>query len=182
MKTSHASQKKSNRKATAYANINNKNIAHTTSTSSLPEYHPCYYDHLCNYKNVFFIAGKIVCTSNPSELRICCDKHNIPMPVAVVHQRKCIYRYRQKISFFVEVEQFTNWIICEIFVHLSPAITVIFSKVWVIPCVQSLFPNGIPGRPKGKLGFYFVGVINPVVMGIPEKRGTQKGVKVLIKL
>lgn len=163
-------KKKSNKEATAYLNINNKKIAHTTSTSSLPEYHPHYYDHLCNCKNVF-LSGKIFFTSNHSELWICCDKHNIPMPVAVVHQHKCIYRYGQKISFFVEVEQFTNWIICEIFVHLSPAITLTFSKVWVIPCIQSLFPNGIPGGSKCKLGFYFVGVIIAVVMGIPEKKG-----------
>ena len=59
MKTPYASKKKSNRKATAYANINNKNIAHTTSTSSLPGYHPHYYDHLCNCKNVFFYRERL---------------------------------------------------------------------------------------------------------------------------
>ena len=82
----------------------------------------------------FVLLAKIVCTSNPSELRICCDKHNIPMSVAVVHQRKCIYQYGQEISFFVEIEQFINWV-CKIFVHPSPAITLIFSKVWRIPRV-----------------------------------------------
>ena len=56
------------------------------------------------------------------------------MPVAVVNQRKFICQYRQEISFFVEIEQFTNWI-CEMFVNPSPAITLIFSKVWGIPRV-----------------------------------------------
>ena len=88
------------------------------------------------------------------------------MPVAVVNQRKFIYQYRQEISFFVEIEQFTNWI-CEIFVNPSPAITLIFSKVWGVPRVENLFPNGIPGASKYKLGFYAVGVIIVVVLGIP---------------
>ena len=56
------------------------------------------------------------------------------MPVAVVNQRKCKYHCGQEISFFVEIGQFTNWI-CEILVHPSPAITLIFSKVWRIPRV-----------------------------------------------
>ena len=94
--------------------------------------------HIIIYDRVtartFVLLGKIFCTSNPSELRICCDKHNIPMPVAVVHQRKCIYQCGREISFVVEIEQFTNWI-CEIFVHPSPTITLIFSKVWGIPRV-----------------------------------------------
>ena len=88
------------------------------------------------------------------------------MPVAVVHQRKCIYQCGQEISFFVEIEQFTNWV-CKIFVHPSPAITLIFSKVWRVPRVENLFPNGIPGGSKYKLGFYVVGLIIVVVLGIP---------------
>ena len=119
----------------------------------------------------FVLLGKIVCTSNPSEQRICCDKHNIPIPVALVHQCKLIYQFVAKVSLSVEVGIFSNWILKN-FGQRSPAITLIFFKVWEIPCFFNLSPNGTPGC-KCKLGFNLVGVI-AVVSRISKKKERER--------
>ena len=103
----------------------------------------------------------------PSEQRICCDKHNIPIPVALVHQCKLIYQCGAKVSSSVEVGIFPNWIL-ENFGQRSPAISLIFFKVWEIPCFFNLSPNGTPGCTC-KLGFNLVGVI-VVVSRISKKK------------
>ena len=111
----------------------------------------------------------------PSEQRICCDKHDIPIPVALVHQCKLIYQFVAKVSLSVEVGIFPNWIL-ENFGQRSPVITLIFFKVWEIPCFFNLSPNGTPGC-KCKLGFNLVGVIAVVSRISKKKRERLEGLR-----
>ena len=150
----------------AYANINNKNIEHVPLPLSLLLQSRLLWSFIKLQERLFYWERFFV-PLYPLEQRICCDKHNIPIPVALVHQCKLIYQFVAKVSLSVEVGIFPNWIL-ENFGQRSPAITLIFFKAWEIPCFFNLSPNGTPGCTC-KLGFNLVGVI-AVVSRISKKK------------